>query len=670
MELGSTSHQNLNAVAADGIKSKRSDPQKVQRNRTYDHANGKTCHQCRQKKRDFAATCKNLKKGKPCTIKFCHSCLLNWYGENDEEVGQLGDWICIKCRNLCNCSVCRKKAGKKPTGQLIYKARELGFKCVSELLTVMPSEAFDSNGDIDVAALPSKEANIEKEQKCVDNSSSDKVIISKGVSHVKKIESDKELVVLHSREYGMENSLDGNNYLKLDPSNAQKTSSPKISKKTKSKDLKEISNGNNVDGASKKKSLKRPKICKQVPSEVLKGNTNDDTKVCGNTIVISDDASAVLQAKITSFQTVGVNLEIEKIEEEIPDVNLEIEKIEEEIPDVNLEIEKIEEEIPLPSGVELTKILDIEFRPEDVGNALQFLEFCKVFGKALDLKEREGEAILQELVCKQNLRQGQNTTTLVVQFQIRVLTLILIDSGNESPSLTTGNGSNSWLKPLEDLITKSNLVLKDFPLDWLQEGISGYYHLDLSKKLILLNFLCDEALGTEKLRRYIEDQNSMHAKQVKETKSKVAVAKEKEKSLKQKLQNERDKVVTSNVAPLLMEDIDALTNIQSEVVQAHAEMLELKRTIPKEKHNSDAMRTKPEFLDNNGHAFWKLKSYNAHDVLLQDIKIMDETATSPNEKWVVYGPEKKVDVDKYISSRVKRCKSRKISHMLYDEANP
>nr|KYP48542.1 Cell division cycle-associated 7-like protein [Cajanus cajan] len=546
--------------------------------------------QCRQKKRDFAATCKNLKKGKPCTIKFCHSCLLNWYGENDEEVGQLGDWICIKCRNLCNCSVCRKKAGKKPTGQLIYKARELGFKCVSELLTVMPSEAFDSNGDIDVAALPSKEANIEK-----------------------------ELVVLHSREYGMENSLDGNNYLKLDPSNAQKTSSPKISKKTKSKDLKEISNGNNVDGASKKKSLKRPKICKQVPSEVLKGNTNDDTKVCGNTIVISDDASAVLQAKITSFQTV--------------------------------EIEKIEEEIPLPSGVELTKILDIEFRPEDVGNALQFLEFCKVFGKALDLKEREGEAILQELVCKQNLRQGQNTTTLVVQFQIRVLTLILIDSGNESPSLTTGNGSNSWLKPLEDLITKSNLVLKDFPLDWLQEGISGYYHLDLSKKLILLNFLCDEALGTEKLRRYIEDQNSMHAKQVKETKSKVAVAKEKEKSLKQKLQNERDKVVTSNVAPLLMEDIDALTNIQSEVVQAHAEMLELKRTIPKEKHNSDAMRTKPEFLDNNGHAFWKLKSYNAHDVLLQDIKIMDETATSPNEKWVVYGPEKKVDVDKYISSR-------------------
>jgi hypothetical protein len=29
----------------------------------------------------------------------------------------------------------------------------------------------------------------------------------------------------------------------------------------------------------------------------------------------------------------------------------------------------------------MTKILDIEFAPEDVGNALQFLEFCSVFGK-------------------------------------------------------------------------------------------------------------------------------------------------------------------------------------------------------------------------------------------------------------------------------------------------
>jgi hypothetical protein len=48
---------------------------------------------------------------------------------------------------------------------------------------------------------------------------------------------------------------------------------------------------------------------------------------------------------------------------------------------IALNAEKIKEEIPLPLGTEMTKILDLEFAPEDVGNALQFLEFCRVFGK-------------------------------------------------------------------------------------------------------------------------------------------------------------------------------------------------------------------------------------------------------------------------------------------------
>jgi hypothetical protein len=52
------------------------------------------------------------------------------------------------------------------------------------------------------------------------------------------------------------------------------------------------------------------------------------------------------------------------------------------------------------------------------------------------------------------------------------------------------------LKVLEDLITESDLGLKEFALDWLNKGISGYNDLEISKKLILLNFICDEALGT------------------------------------------------------------------------------------------------------------------------------------------------------------------------------
>jgi hypothetical protein len=46
-----------------------------------------------------------------------------------------------------------------------------------------------------------------------------------------------------------------------------------------------------------------------------------------------------------------------------------------------LHAEKIMEEIPLPAGIEMKQILDNEFAPEDIGHALQFLEFCRVFGK-------------------------------------------------------------------------------------------------------------------------------------------------------------------------------------------------------------------------------------------------------------------------------------------------
>lgn len=141
--------------------------------RIYDSENGKTCHQvncsigfsllpfdfqlfgleirasrisnlgsiylqCRQKTRDFVASCKNLKKDNVCTIRFCHKCLLNrldfgnlflfifrinfvslWsddeidigsgnrYGEKAEEVELLDTWNCPKCRGECNCSFCR-----------------------------------------------------------------------------------------------------------------------------------------------------------------------------------------------------------------------------------------------------------------------------------------------------------------------------------------------------------------------------------------------------------------------------------------------------------------------------------------------------------------------------------------------------------------------------------
>ncbi|WJX82381.1 hypothetical protein P8452_65149 [Trifolium repens] len=46
-----------------------------------------------------------------------------------------------------------------------------------------------------------------------------------------------------------------------------------------------------------------------------------------------------------------------------------------------LRVEKIMEEITLPAGIEMKQILHNEFEPDDIGHALQFLEFYIVFGK-------------------------------------------------------------------------------------------------------------------------------------------------------------------------------------------------------------------------------------------------------------------------------------------------
>ncbi|KAK8470094.1 hypothetical protein PHAVU_004G063400 [Phaseolus vulgaris] len=464
----------------------------------YDH--------CRQKKEDFAATCKNLKKGKPCPIKYCHKCLLTRYGENSEEVGHLAYWTCPKCRGFCNCSLCQKKRGEQPTGPLYRNAKESGFKSVAEMLAV------------------------------------------------KKASEEKELEVHLSGEFGKENCTDTN-----------------------------------------------------------------DTKVC--------------------------NKEYDEGESKT-----------------------IEKEILLPPGMELKKIFGIELPLKEVGNALQLLEFYKVFRKALDLKEGEAEAMLEELVCKQSMH-GQNT--LLVEFHIKVLELILNNSGNESSSLPTRDENNSWLKHLEDLIMKSYHILNDFPLDWLQEGISGYYKLDLSQKFKLMNFLCDEALNTEKLRSYIHEENSRHAKEVKEAKHKVAATKEKVKCLEKKLRSEKAKAVPSTVSPYPMEEHEALlSKIRIEVDEAHTEMLGLKGTTQKAKLGCDALRIKPEFVDNNGKTFWNFRSCSSEcTVLLQEIKIQDEIAKAPEEKWYVYGPDKKEEVHKYISTRAKRLNRQKVSHELLSEAS-
>ena len=135
---------------------------------------------------------------------------------------------------------------------------------------------------------------------------------------------------------------------------------------------------------------------------------------------------------------------------------------------------------------------------------------------------------MQELVSGSSKHRGQQS--LGVRFHIKLLSLILKDLGQEyasspyklyiklnsilcdvifnyliifmdflfsSQPLNSANGKNSWLKALGQCISKSQCASKELPSDCFDSGSDGYDELDFSKKLKLLNFLCDEVLCTE-----------------------------------------------------------------------------------------------------------------------------------------------------------------------------
>lgn len=69
-----------------------------------------------------------------------------------------------------------------------------------------------------------------------------------------------------------------------------------------------------------------------------------------------------------------------------------------------------------------------------------------------------------------------------------------IDYMIRSPCLSR---KNSWLQALEKCISESDCVPKELSLLALGGAVEKYDGLAFSRKLRILNFLCDEALSTE-----------------------------------------------------------------------------------------------------------------------------------------------------------------------------
>ncbi|PIN02470.1 hypothetical protein CDL12_25016 [Handroanthus impetiginosus] len=290
-----------------------------------------------------------------------------------------------------------------------------------------------------------------------------------------------------------------------------------------------------------------------------------------------------------------------------------------------------EADIPLPVGMELTSVCGLDIRAEDIGNALQFLEFCIVFEEILGLKKGEAENVLREILHGGTASPGK--VSLTVHFHIQLMTLL------KCPS----DGENSWFQMLKGLLKASREDSLSMAAD--------YDNLSASEKLRVLNLLCDEVLGTEKVRNWMEKKNNGCLEMVREAKQKARSAKGKEKSLKQKMKDDVKKaIIAKDGAPLSFSEHEAIVSLtKSEAAQAHSEVLESEDLLRKSNETCDALRIEPLFMEHHGNMYWKLNSSKKSYVLQQSVGKGDMLTL--DEKWYALDDAGIKMIERHISSR-------------------
>ncbi|KAI0496653.1 hypothetical protein KFK09_022975 [Dendrobium nobile] len=533
--------ENKKEIAMSPVKRSKNPGVRVQGGRIYDSENGKTCHQCRQKTMDFSASCKAMKREKPCTIKFCHKCLLNRYGEKAEEVSTSDDWKCPKCRGVCNCSFCMKKKGQQPTGILVHTAKLTGFSSVHDLLSHggenVPREAIASP-----KGSPASRMGQVASKRCRDKENYN---FEKNVTVSMEADCVKKGALVEKN--------DG-----------------KPLKKLKQTSLK-------VECARSHEDQNKKTLQYKSPAEGLPGHADNKEN-------LHDGAASkdCYNACSTSRKP-------------------------------------------------LTTVAGFDLPAEDV----------------LDIKKGQPEAIIRGLLRGSISLRHCRTASAIIQFQIRLLSFILEDMG-EGHYLKT-NGEHSWLKALGKCLNQYKHLATGLPLDFI-DNPSKYNNLDSSRKLRILVFLCDEALGTEALRKFLDEEYAKFVEEKKERNEQIGAAKTKEKLIKQTLKNDLAKAMlpTEGATQLsISEHGELISKIRHETEKAHQEMLESIELLPKKKQAPDAVRISPLFLEKDGTVFWRLKSYErSSTIMVQDIE--NWSVFTPQEKWFIFDDDQQL-VEQYLS---------------------
>ncbi|KAM2370989.1 hypothetical protein ACFX1X_045892 [Malus domestica] len=247
-------------------------------------------------------------------------------------------------------------------------------------------------------------------------------------------------------------------------------------------------------------------------------------------------------------------------------------------------------------GTPLTTVAGVKLAAEDVGNALQFLKFCETFREFFKIEKSQAQSVLREL---SHGGSGRN--------------------GRPGQSLEQASNNRSWFQDLAKLVSASGVskvdpVMKELP--------------------------------AETLRGWIEEQKERSVQCKRDMKAKVALAKDKERDIQAKLQEQMAKRATpENSDAVPISESDSIASVlRSEAAQAHTEVVKAMAMVPQSKSHL----IEPYIVDADGHAFWKLKGDFAGHILLQDLGTWDETPSG--ERWFVCGAEMKAPIDKYRSS--------------------
>ncbi|XP_077581889.1 cell division cycle-associated protein 7-like isoform X1 [Stigmatopora nigra] len=117
--------------------------------KVYNSVTGSTCHQCRQKTVDTKTCCRN-EACRGIQGQFCGPCLTKRYGEDVKKALLDPNWQCPPCRGICNCSFCRQREGRRPTGILFPLAQYHGFTDVHSYLSSLCNKLKSDDDEVEM----------------------------------------------------------------------------------------------------------------------------------------------------------------------------------------------------------------------------------------------------------------------------------------------------------------------------------------------------------------------------------------------------------------------------------------------------------------------------------------------------------------------------------------